>query len=102
MILFESTDFESLNTEFQIRSNEISIEVLRKICKVAHDSSIEKIVIGAVPKLDFELVIGRSEFISSLEKNLSRVEEEEEYELCARAVECIEYLKSIDGSVTMA
>tara|TARA_B100000963_G_C22508882_1_gene617344 strand:+ start:288 stop:575 length:288 start_codon:yes stop_codon:yes gene_type:complete len=83
--------------EFDFDANEFSVKVCSKVCD-ALDKGKKMCDIISIGKDDYEfnMVAEDIEFLDILEKNLKRVEESEDYELCARMVYWISKLKE-DG-----
>ncbi len=102
MLQFESTNLQDLEREFEERSHEISLAVVEGICD-ALDNGEDYIEIGEFPKLisvrtiatelDLALFCYRDDFLESLQVNLPRCIESEDYELCIRARDWIKKLK---------
>tara|TARA_R100000734_G_C3315772_1_gene107934 strand:+ start:1059 stop:1361 length:303 start_codon:yes stop_codon:yes gene_type:complete len=89
-------DFFTFNKDFEFSFDptSFSLNVCRKICD-ALDEGKDQCDIVSVGKDDYEfnMIAEESEFLDILEKNISRVEETEDYELCGRILSWINKLK---------
>lgn len=83
--------------EFDFDPSEFSVKVCSKVCD-ALDEGKKMCDIISIGKDDYEfnMVAEDIEFLDILEKNLERVEQTENYELCARILHWINKLKE-DG-----
>lgn len=83
--------------EFDFNPNEFSVKVCSKVCD-ALDEGKKMCDIVSIGKDDYEfnMVAEDIEFLDILEKNIERVEQTENYELCARILHWINKLKE-DG-----
>jgi hypothetical protein len=93
MINFESTNFDDLSKEALNRAHEISVEIITAICK-GMDENAEVISLGLFSNLNLDILIKKADYLNALKTNLNRVAELEEYELCAKAIKCINILES--------
>lgn len=92
MLEFEATDFNELEEEFNRRAHEISIEILKGICK-GIEENVDVVSLGILTQLNMDISVKRSDFIEALEVNIKRAEEMEEYELCSKVSDYIKMLK---------
>ena len=83
--------------EFDFDANEFSVKVCSKVCDALDKGKkmCDTISIGK-DDYEFNMVAEDIEFLDILEKNLERVEQTENYELCARILFWINKLKE-DG-----
>ena len=83
--------------EFELDPHEFSIKVCSKICDALdNDKKMCDIISIGKDDYEFNMVAEDIEFLDILEKNLERVEEVEDYELCGRMIFWINKLKE-DG-----
>jgi len=92
MLYFEATNIEELEVEAQKRAHEVSVAVIKSVIE-ALEKDVDKVVIGVLTSLDMDLSVERAGFLQSLETNLVRCEEAEEYELCKEAIKWIKKLR---------
>jgi hypothetical protein len=83
MIYFEADNSDDLELETQQRSLEVGVGICSCVCE-ALEQDVDSVIIGLIPKLDMELIVKKEGYYDSLEKNLKRCEEAEEFELCQR------------------
>jgi len=86
-------NIEEFENEILVRSTEISIAIVESVCD-GIEKGIDKIVVGTFPKLELDIVVDRDGYLDALEMNIEKVEEAEMYELCSRAVKCLNILKN--------
>ena len=93
MIEFNSENIEELEAEAQLRAHEVSVSVTKAVLK-ALDKDVDKVVIGILKNIDFDLSVERKGYLEALETNLVRCEEAEEYELCKESINWIKKLRA--------
>ena len=86
MLRFKATNLEELQEEVNMRAHEVSVAVITSICD-ALEAGVDRVEIGLIDGGGISLGVERKDFLKSLQTNLHRAQEAEEYELCARAVE---------------
>lgn len=91
MINFESSNIEDLQLETDMRSLEVGVNICTEVCR-ALEEDVDSVVVGYIPKLDMELLVHREGYLDSLQMNLHRCEEAEEFELCKKVSEWIKKL----------
>jgi hypothetical protein len=92
MLYFEATNIEELELEAQKRAHEVSVATTKSIID-ALEKGADKVVVGVLTTLDLDLSVEKSGYLHSLETNLVRVEESEEYELCKESIKWIKKLR---------
>jgi|TARA_Y100000389_G_C17109671_1_gene340067 hypothetical protein len=93
MIEFNSQNMEDLEEEAKIRAIEVSLAIVEGICN-GLDQGADVIALGFMKAQNLDININKPDYLKALELNLPRVEEAEEFELCQRAVQWIDKLKS--------
>ena len=93
MIEFNSQNMEDLEEEAKIRAIEVSLAIVECICN-GLDQGADVIALGFMKAQNLDININKPDYLKALELNLPRVEEAEEFELCQRAVQWIDKLKS--------
>ena len=96
MIEFRSNNLEDLEMECLRKAHKIAKYLVETVCD-ALDNNVDQVPFGTFETSEGEQVvlnIEESTFLRTLEANIERVEEAEEYELCARAAQWIETLKT--------
>jgi hypothetical protein len=93
MIEFEATNFDELDEEARLRATEVAVTVVNAVCK-AIEEEVDVVSIGIISSLDLDLTISKENFLEALELNIQRVEQAEEFELCAKALKYIKQLKA--------
>ena len=93
MIQFEATNFDELDEEARLRATEVAITVVNAVCR-AIEEKVDVVSVGIIANLDLDLTISKENFLEALELNIQKIEEAEEFELCAKAVKYINLLKS--------
>jgi len=93
MIQFEATNFDELDEEARLRATEVAITVVNAVCR-AIEENVDVVSVGIIANLDLDLTISKENFLEALELNIQKIEEAEEFELCAKAVKYINLLKS--------
>lgn len=93
MIEFQATNFDELDEEARLRATEVAITVVSAVCK-AIEENVDVVSIGIIESLDLDLTISKKNFLEALELNIQRIEEAEEFELCAKAIKYIKQLKA--------
>lgn len=86
MLRFNATNLEELQEEVNQRAHEVSVAVVTAICD-ALDAGVDRVEVGLVKGGGISLGVEQKDFLRSMQTNLDRCQEVEEYELCARAVE---------------
>jgi hypothetical protein len=98
MWVFQSSDLEDLIDEFNLDSTDISIFITSKICE-AIEKNEDQILMGIAPNFNLigggimQFIIEKENYLDSLQTNLFRVEEAEDYELCIRIRKYMDLLK---------
>ena len=92
MLYFEATNIEELEIEAQKRAHEVSVATTKSIID-ALEKGADKVVVGILTTLDLDLSVERASYLHSLETNLVRVEEAEEFELCKESIKWIKKLR---------
>lgn len=97
MLRFSSDNINDLQEEFNLRSTEISLHIVKSICH-ALDNNIDKITIGEfesddIYNLGMELHCGNEDYLEALKTNLPKCIDAEEYEICASARDWISKLE---------
>ena len=93
MIEFKATNFDELDEEARLRAAEVSVTVVSAVCK-AIEEDVDVVSVGIISNLNLDLMISKDNFLEALELNIHRVEEAEEFELCAKALDYIKQLKA--------
>jgi len=93
MIEFNSQNMEDLEEEAKIRAIEVSLAIVEGICN-GLDQGADVIALGFMKAQNLDININKHDYLKALELNIPRVEEAEEFELCQRAVQWIDKLKS--------
>lgn len=93
MIRFEATNFDELDEEAKLRATEVAITVVTAVCR-AIEEEVDVVSVGIMESLDLDLTISKENFLEALELNIQRVEQAEEFELCAKALKYIKQLKT--------
>jgi len=93
MIEFNSQNMEDLEEEAKIRAIEVSLAIVEGICN-GLDQGADVIALGFMKAQNLDININKPDYLKALGLNLPRVEEAEEFELCQRAVQWIDKLKS--------
>ncbi len=88
MLKFNARNIQELQEEVDMRAHEVSIAIVSSICD-AMDSDVDHVEVGSIVGGGLSIGVGRADFISALKTNLTRCQEAEEFELCARAVRWI-------------
>lgn len=91
MLRFNADNFEELQEEFNQKSLEISIEIVRSVIK-GLEQGVDKVELGVMSKIDIVLSVHSDSYLEALRTNLKRCEAAEEFELCAKALEWINKL----------
>jgi|TARA_R100000479_G_C6391752_1_gene205428 hypothetical protein len=92
MLYFNSSNLDELETEARERAHEVSVSVVKSVIE-ALEKGADKVVIGILSSLDLDLTVEKAGYLQSLETNLVRCEEAEEYELCKEAIKWIKKLR---------
>jgi len=92
MLYFNSNNVEELEEEARKRAHEVSVSVVKSVIE-ALEKGADKVVIGVLSSLDLDLTVEKAGYLQSLETNLVRCEEAEEYELCKEAIKWIKKLR---------
>ncbi len=85
MLKFKASNLEELQEEMNLRSHEVSTEVVTALCN-ALDNDVDYVEIGII-KGGLSIGVSRPDFLDAFNSNFDRVQETENYELCARAAE---------------
>ena len=88
----EAENLEEFENEILVKSTKISIAIVESICD-AVDNGFDKVKVGSFPKLELEIIVERDDYLNALQMNIDKVEDNEMYELCSRAVRCMNILK---------
>ena len=91
MLKFNADNFEELQEEFNQKSMEISIEIVKSVIE-GLEIGVDKVELGVMSKIDIVLSVHSDSYLEALRTNLRRCEEAEEFELCAKALEWINKL----------
>lgn len=91
MLKFNADNFEDLQEEFNQKSTEISIEIVKNVIK-GLELGVDKVELGVMSKIDMTLSVHKDSYLEALTTNLHRCEEAEEFELCADALYWIKKL----------
>jgi hypothetical protein len=92
MLYFNSSNLDELETEAHERAHEVSVFTTKAIIG-ALEKGADKVVVGVLTTLDLDLTVEKSGYLQSLETNLVRCEEAEEYELCKESIKWIKKLR---------
>ena len=92
MLYFNSTNLQELEEEAKERAHEVSVFTTKAIIE-ALEKGADKVIIGVLSSLDLDLSVDKSGYLESLETNLVRCEEAEEYELCKESIKWIKKLR---------
>jgi len=92
MLYFEATNLEELEEEAKKRAHEVSVFTTKAIIG-ALEKGADKVVVGVLSTLNLDLTVDKMGYLQSLETNLVRCEEAEEYELCKEAIKWIKKLR---------
>ena len=93
MIEFNSQNMEDLEEEARHRATEISIAIVQGICN-GLDQGADVVALGFMKSQNLDINVDKENYLDALLINLGRVEQAEEFELCQRAVQWIDKLKS--------
>jgi len=93
MIEFNSENLEDLEEEARSRAIEVSVAIVEGICN-GLDKGADKIALGFMKSQNLDINVDKENYLDALLINLGRVEQAEEFELCQRAVQWIDKLKS--------
>jgi len=91
MLKFNADNFEELQEEFNQKSLEISIEIVKSVIE-GLEMGVDKVELGVMSKIDIVLSVHSDSYLEALRTNLQRCEDAEEFELCAKALEWINKL----------
>ena len=91
MLQFDAENFNSLELEVKERAEEVSLATVKAICK-GLELGVDMVNVGFMKNLNVDITCDKSGFLEALTLNLSRCEEAEEYELCAKARKWIKIL----------
>ena len=94
MVKFNSKNIYELQKEFDLRSTEISIHIVKSVCH-ALENKLDSVAIGEFNTLDkyaVDIYCNRQEYLDVLKTNLPRCIAAEEYEICAKARDWISRL----------
>tara|TARA_B100000287_G_C20579956_1_gene759945 strand:+ start:604 stop:894 length:291 start_codon:yes stop_codon:yes gene_type:complete len=95
MLRFNSTNINDLQEEFDLRSTEISIHIVKSVCH-ALENKIDSITIGQFDtpeQYDLGLYCTEPDYLEALKTNLPKCIIAEEYEICASARDWISRLE---------
>mgnify|MGYP003650675004 FL=1 len=92
MLYFEATNIEELEEEARKRAHEVSVSTTKSVID-ALEKGADKVVVGVLKTMDLDLSVEKSGYLDSLETNLVRVEEAEEFELCKESIKWIKKLR---------
>ena len=92
VIEFEGADEEELLLEMKVREREMGTLLVKKTIW-ALENNKEEFIYAIHSKDDFVMAIKRYNFLDALEHNMDKMEAYEEYELCKKSIEWINYLK---------
>tara|TARA_R110001599_G_C12270230_1_gene661353 strand:+ start:7066 stop:7341 length:276 start_codon:yes stop_codon:yes gene_type:complete len=85
MLKFKAANLEELQEEMNLRSLEVSTVILEALCN-ALDNEVDYVEIGII-KGGLSIGVSRPDFLKTFNTNFDRVQEAENYELCARSAE---------------
>ena len=92
IIEFKGENEEEIKIEMQVRHQELAILLVKKIIW-ALDNNIDEFILAMHEHDGFLVGVKRDNYLEALEKNLEKMENYEEYELCKKSIEWIDYLK---------
>lgn len=92
MIKLNATNLEELEQELNERATEVSVEVVKNVCK-ALEAGADKVSLAIISQLNMDLSVHRGGYLESLTVNLHRCELAEEFELCQEAQKWIKILE---------
>lgn len=92
IIEFKGENEEEIKIEMQVRHQEMAILLVKKIIW-ALDSNIDEFILAMHEHDGFLVAVKRDNYLEALEKNLKKMEEYEEYELCKKSIQWVGYLK---------
>ena len=92
VIEFEGEDEDALILEMKTREKEMGTLLVKKTIW-ALENNKDEFIYAIHSKDDFIMAIKRNNFLDALEHNLDKMESYEEYELCKKSLEWIDYLK---------
>ena len=93
MLEFNAENIEDLEEEAKLKATEISISIVEAVCK-ALEEGVDVVAMGFLKKLNMDISVKKENFLEALELNFQRVEDAEEFELCQKATEWMDILKS--------
>tara|TARA_R100000278_G_scaffold122463_2_gene108717 strand:- start:1732 stop:2013 length:282 start_codon:yes stop_codon:yes gene_type:complete len=93
MLKFNAQNIDELQEECMSRSNEISLATVKSII-FACENNLEEVNVGSAENININITCKRDSFIQSLEINIPRCLEMEEYELVIKAKDCIDKLNN--------
>ena len=93
MLEFNSENIEDLEEEAKLKATEISISIVKAVCN-ALEEGVDVEAMGFLKKLNMDISVKKENFLEALELNFQRVEDAEEFELCQKATEWMDILKS--------
>lgn len=93
IIEFEGADEDALILEMKVREQEMGILLVKKTIW-ALENNKDEFIYAIHVKDDFIMAIKRDNFLDALKHNIDKMESYEEYELCKKSLEWIDYLKT--------
>ena len=93
MLEFNAENIEDLEEEAKLKATEISISIVEAVCK-ALEEGVDVVAMGFLKKLNMDISVKKENFLEALELNFQRGEDAEEFELCQKATEWIDILRS--------
>jgi len=92
VIIFNSATEENLSSEMQERQEEVTMFLMKKIIW-ALENNVDEFTFAEIPETGLSLSAKRSDFFEALNINFDKLLAYEEYELCAKVKEWIDYLE---------
>lgn len=93
MLRLNATNIQELESELQERAVEVSVEVVKSICK-GLEVNADRVNLAILSEINMDLIVNRENYLQTLELNLPRCEHAEEFELCNTAASWIDKLKN--------
>jgi len=97
MLDLNATNIEELESELAERAIEVSVEVIRSVCK-GLEVNADKVNLAILSNIDMDLIVDKNNYLQTLKLNLPRCEQAEEFELCKKASEWIKKLEALDNT----
>lgn len=93
--VFDSEEFEELISNRDVRISSALVETILKNLKGRKRYIHALSVLIEQEQAIYDVTVDRKDFVITLEHNLSILEENEKYEVCAEIMKGIDYLKSL-------